>query len=526
MTAATAPPHAGTATVASMSRRPRAVERLVLLATMTCAACGLVYELALISLGGYLIGNTVYQTSIVLGVFVFSMGIGAVAAKRLVARPLASFAAVEAALGLVGGLSVVVLYAGFAWLGLYQPLVVVLSLVIGALIGAEIPVLMTLLQRLVPRDAASTVADLFAADYLGALVGGLAFPFVLLPTFGLLRGAMVAGALNVASAAVVVGLFARSVSRRNLLATAGTLGVVVVTLAVASSMAADFEVSARQALYDDPIVHAERTPYQEIVVTRSLGRDDVRLFLDGKLQFSSVDEYRYHEALVHPAMNGPRRRVLILGGGDGLAAEQVLRYPDVEEVVLVELDRAVVRLARNDATLRRINGNVFENARLRVEHADAFTWVRSADETFDVVIADFPDPEDVATAKLYSQEMYGLLGRIVSPGGRLVVQAGSPHFAREPFWCIERTVAAAGWRTVPYHVDVPSFGNWGFVLAARDAPPDLALPPDAPPLESLDAPSLAAAAHFAPDRGPVDVEVSTLVRPVVLDYQRAAWRDY
>jgi hypothetical protein len=185
-----------------------------------------------------------------------------------------------------------------------------------------------------PGDVA---ADLFTADYVGALVGGLAFPFVLLPIFGQIQGALVVGGVNVVAAAVVGAFGARGLPTRARWAGGATLAGVLAVLLVAVMLAGRFEVSARQALYDDPIVAAQRSDYQDIVVTESVsigGRPDVRLFLNGDLQFSSIDEYRYHEALVHPAMAGPHRRVLVLGGGDGLALREVLRYPDVEVVVV------------------------------------------------------------------------------------------------------------------------------------------------------------------------------------------------
>ena len=516
-------------------RFPQRLARgLLLFAAFVCAACGLVYELALITLGGYLIGNTVQQASIVLSVFVFAMGLGALAAKRLQRRPVVAFAAIEGALALVGGLSVLGLYAAFAWLDLYQPALVVVALAVGALIGAEIPVLMVLIQRIREQAVGDAVADLFAADYIGALVGGLAFPFLLLPLFGQIEGALVVGAVNVAAATIVVGgVFGASLTRRQRVAVAGGLASVLAVLGVTALLASDFETSARQALFDDPIVHVERSAYQELVMTESVdfaGRHDIRLFLNGDLQLSSIDEYRYHESLVHPGMAGDRRRVLVLGGGDGLAIREVLRYPDVAEVVNVELDPAVTRLGRNDVRLASLNGGALSDGRVRVEHADAFSWLRSDHGLFDVVIADFPDPEDMATAKLYSLELYQLLGNAVAPGGRVVVQGGSPYFAPDAFWCIEATMAASGMETMAYSADVPSFGNWGFVLGTHTsagARPALEMPTPTPAgLRYLDAGVLAAAGTFPPDRARRPVEISTLVDPTIVEYQRKGWRDY
>ena len=531
MTTVAAEPAAG-AGLGERFPRARGARVLLLFATFVCAACGLVYELALITLGGYLIGNTVQQASIVLSVFVFAMGIGALAAKRLQERPVLAFAWIEGALALVGGLSVLVLYAAFAWLDLYQPALVVAALAIGTLIGAEIPVLMALIQRIRAQAAGDAVADLFAADYVGALVGGLAFPFLLLPRFGQIEGALLVGAVNVVAATIVVGgVFGRTLRPRQTAAVAGGLVAVLAVLGGAAAIASDFETSARQALFDDPIVHVERSAYQELVVTESVdltGRRDVRLFLNGDLQLSSVDEYRYHEALVHPAMAGAHGRVLVLGGGDGLAIREVLRYPDVREVVNVELDPAVTRLARTEPRLVELNQRSLSDERVRIEHGDAFGWLRADHGTFDLVIADFPDPEDMATAKLYSLELYQLVANALAPGGRVVVQGGSPFFAPDAFWCVEATVRAAGLHPLPYAADVPSFGNWGFVLARRDAPPEgLAMPSPAPPgLRYVDASVLDAATVFPPDRARRPVEVSTLIDPTIVEYQRKGWRDY
>ena len=511
----------------------RVFRAVLFAAAFACAACGLVYELALITLGSHLIGNTIHQTSVVLSVMVFCMGVGSLLAKRLRHWPLAAFTVIEAALALVGGFSVLALYAAFAWLDLYQPALVVVAAAVGTLIGAEIPVLVTLVHQARADHPGDVAADLFAADYVGALVGGLAFPFVLLPVFGQIQGALVVGGVNVAAAAVVGVLGGRALPARLRWAGGGTLAGVLAVLVVALLLAGRFEVSARQALYDDPIVAAHRSGYQDIVVTESVsigGQPDVRLFLNGDLQFSSVDEYRYHEALVHPAMAGPHRRVLVLGGGDGLALREVLRYPDVDQVTLVELDPAVLRLGREDHRLARLNQRSLADPRVGVVTADAFAWVRAAPDRFDVVIADFPDPEDAPTARLYSVEFYGMLAeRALAPGGRLVVQGGSPYFAPDAFWGIEATVRAAGLATRPYHADVPSFGNWGFVLAGSPAggPPALRLPDPVPePLRYLSGDVLRAAEAFPPDRGPRPVEPSTLNRPTILDYQRRGWKDY
>ncbi|MFN2497251.1 MAG: polyamine aminopropyltransferase [Pseudonocardiaceae bacterium] len=519
----------------------RAARAGLLFATFVCAACGLVYELALVAQGSYLLGDSITQASVVLGTMVFAMGMGSLAAKPLQRRAAVSFAAVEAVLALCGGLSVLGLYVAFTWWDLYWPALVGTALAVGALIGAEIPLLMTLLQRIRAQDAGSAVADLFAADYVGALVGGLAFPFALLPLLGQTRGALVVGMVNaVAGAAVVLALFGAGLRRRDRLAVGGTTLAVLTVLGLAFAGTDTFLRTARAQLYDDPVVHAETSSHQEIVLTASVpftgpfvgpftepftGPPDIRLFLNGDLQFSSRDEYRYHEALVHPALAGARARVLVLGGGDGLALREVLRYPDVRDVVEVELDPAVVRLARTDPRLLALNRGALDDPRVRIVHADAFEWLRHTAGGYDAIVVDLPDPDSTATAKLYSTEFYALARRALAPGGRLAVQAGSPYFAPETFSCVLSTVRSAGLAAVPYHVDVPSFGDWGFVLAAAGAEPPLRLVPPQR-LRFLDETVLGAAAVFPPDRRPQPTKPSTLDDPVVLQLAAREWRGY
>jgi spermidine synthase len=465
---------------------------------------------------------------------VFAMGVGSLAAQPLRRRAAGAFAVVEGLLALVGGLSVLVLYMAYAWLRIYTPGVVVIACVVGVLIGAEIPLLMTLLQRIRRQEAGSAVADMFAVDYIGALVGGLCFPLLLLPTFGQVKGALVVGCVNaLAGILVVLWIFRRQLRRFVQVALLAGMSGVLAILGGCYMWADDIEVTARQQLYRDPVVHAERTPYQQIVVTESptlTGNGDMRLYLNGDLQFSSVDEYRYHEALVHPALSGQHASVLILGGGDGLALREVLEYDDVEEVTLVDLDPAMTELARGFAPLRAMNDDALTDPRVTAINADAFNWLRDATQRFDAIVIDFPDPDTAALAKLYSVEFYGLLSRALAPGGQVAVQAGSPFFAPKTYWSVEASLREADFATTPYNVDVPSFGNWGFVLARpaaeTDGSPELRLGPTAPPMRFLDRAVLRAATVFPLDRRSRDVRASTLMDPAVLQYQRHEWDAY
>ncbi|MFI8254320.1 spermidine synthase [Streptomyces filamentosus] len=571
----------------------------VLAVVFVCAACGLVYELELVALASYLIGDSVTQASVVLSVMVFAMGLGSLLAKRLRCRAAVGFGLLEGALALIGGTSALVLYACFAWLGESRWVLVAFSLAVGVLIGAEIPLLMSLIQRAPrrvvaagggaslgglasldgggalggggstgpgaslgaggkgaggvaagrpgrpgrtvpagdPEDAAGTVADLFAADYVGALVGGLAFPFLLLPWLGQLTGALVTGAVNaVAGAVLVLWFFRRDLTARTRALVIGVNLAVLGVLATATVLVDDFEEAARRAVYGERVRVAVHTDLQEVVVTGG-EEEPPDLYLDGRLRVSGADEYRYHEALVHPAMNGPHARVLIVGGGDGLAAREALRYGDVRSVTVVELDPGVVRLARTDPALAELNGQAFSDPRVRIVHADAFNWLRGVvdqvQERYDVVISDLPDPGITSSTKLYAQEFYGLAARVLAPGGRLVVHAGPATDRPRAYWTADATLRAAGYATRPYSAEgrAPGFAagpdradrdsgtrhepdDWGFLLAVRgDRPPLLGLAADVPRLRSLGRRDLAAAARRAERTRIPGLPPSTLVHP-------------
>ncbi|MGP3687044.1 polyamine aminopropyltransferase [Streptomyces sp. IBSNAI002] len=532
-----APEPRGAGTVpAALPVRPRTGRLLVLATVFVCAACGLVYELELLALGSYLIGDSVTQASVVLSVMVFAMGVGSLLAKRLRHRPAFGFAAIEAGLALLGGLSAIALYASFAWLGESRPALVAFSFAIGVLIGAEIPLLMALIQRIRRQDAGGAVADLFAADYVGALVGGLAFPFLLLPVLGQLTGAMLTGTVNaVVGGGLVLWLFRRDLSRRARWTLVAANVTVLSVLGCATVLADDFERVARGAVYGEEVRVAVQTGVQELVLTGpSTGSPrSLDLYLDGRLRVSGYDEYRYHEALVHPAMTGAHTRVLVLGGGDGLAAREVLRYRDVASVTVVELDPGVVRLARTDPMLSALNAGVYEDPRLGVVTQDAFRWLRgpAARGRFDVIVSDLPDPGITPSTKLYSQEFYGLAARALRPGGRIAVHAGPMATRPRSYWTVESTLRAAGLRTSPYSAGgrlsgfaagpdrTPLGGSgappqdWGFVLASREQAPPLKVDRDTPALRSLSTRSLQDAARDAERTRMTGLPPSTLPHP-------------
>ena len=385
--------------------------RAVLLASVAaCAACGIIYELALLTLSTSLNGGGIVATSLIVAGYIAALGAGALLVKPLLHWAAIAFVAVEALLAIVGGLSAAALYVMFSFVGGSLLMLALGTALIGALVGAEVPLLMTLLQRgrtAGATDTGRTLANLNAADYLGALIGGLVWPFVLLPHLGMIRGAAATGIINLLAAAVVsIFLLRRVVSTRQLITALGALGLALALLATLLLRAQDIETTSRQRLYADPIIAWRQSAYQEIVVTRR--GNDMRLYLDGGLQFSTRDEYRYTESLVYPALGAGARSVLVLGGGDGLAARELLRTPGVDKIVQVELDPAVIELARS--TMRYANGGSLDNPRVHVVTGDAMKWLRDTKSpSFDAIIVDLPDPDTPVLGRLYSTEFYALV---------------------------------------------------------------------------------------------------------------------
>ncbi len=500
--------------------------RAVLLAAVAaCAACGIIYELALLTLSASLDGGGIVATSLIVAGYIAALGAGALLVKPLLTRAAITFIAVEALLGIIGGLSAAALYVMFSFIGGSLLVLAVGTALIGGLVGAELPLLMTLLQQRrtaatdIATDTGRTLANLTAADYLGALIGGLVWPFVLLPHLGMIRGAAATGIINLVAAAIVaIFLLRQVVSVRQLITALCALAAALGLLATLLVRAQDIETTSRQRLYADPIIAYRHSAYQEIVVTRR--GNDMRLYLDGGLQFSTHDEYRYTESLVYPALGGRARSVLVLGGGDGLAARELLRQPGIEKIVQVELDPAVVDLART--TMRGANGGSLENPRVNVIADDAMTWLRGPHSgLFDAVIVDLPDPDTPVLGRLYSTEFYALASRALAPGGLMVVQSGSPYSTPIAFWRTVSTIKAAGYAVTPYHVYVPTFGDWGFALARHGGEaPRPTMPPNAPPLRFLSPSVLDAATVFADDVRPRTLEPSTLEHPRVVEDMR------
>ena len=492
---------------------------LVFISVLVVAACGLIYELAAGTLASYLVGDSVFQFSTIIGTYLFAMGIGS-ALSRYINRGLANrFVWIELVLGVVGGFSSALLMLAFAFTQGFELILYALVIVMGVLVGLEIPLLMRIVKdRYQFRDV---IAHVLTFDYLGALGASLLFPVLLVPRLGLVRSAMLFGLINAAVALWSTYLFANQLTRTRGLRSACLL--VLFGLGAGLAEAKRITATAEDNIYADDIIFARDTHYQHLVLTRF--KDDLRLFLNSHLQFSSRDEYRYHEALVHPglaAVPAPRR-VLILGGGDGLAVREILKYPQVESVTLVDLDPEMTRIFSSNPMLTRINDKSLLSSKVHVINADAFPWVDSNADNFDFIIIDFPDPTNYSLGKLYTTAFYRAVSRHLSAQGLLVVQSTSPMFARDSFWCIAQTLKQTGLQTYPYHVYVPSFGEWGFVLAGtHDYAPPKSLPGG---LRFVSVDGLPALFQFPPDMAPLPMPANQLNSQILVRTYENDWKD-
>ena len=491
--------------------------RALFASVLLIASCGLVYELVAGALASYLLGNSVTWFSLVIGTYLSAMGVGSWLSRHVERNLVVRFVEIELAVALIGGFEGPLLYAGFALTPAFRPLLFVVVGLVGVGVGLELPLLMRVLEKHAPLK--ELIARALFLDYIGAFFASVAFPLLLVPQLGLLRTSLVLGIVNAGVALWTTFLFELPdavATRLRLLCAAA-----IVALAGGLAGAASLEVRLDQALYTDPVAHAERSDYQRIVLTHD--GDDTRLYLDGNLQFSSVDEYRYHEALVHPALasHPDPRRVLILGGGDGMAAREVLRHPSVELVQLVDLDPAMTRIFSGRYAF--LNGGSLGDPRVTVTNADAMRWIEEDTRLWDAVIIDFPDPNDYALGKLYTTHFYHLLMPRLAPGAAVSIQATSPYYAAQAYWCVMHTLQASGFEVRPYQAWVPAFGMWGFALASR-AP----LPPFGPlpaGVRSLDAATLEALFVLPPDTARPDAPVNRLDNQALVRLYDEDWRD-
>ncbi|NOY57866.1 MAG: polyamine aminopropyltransferase [Calditrichaeota bacterium] len=484
-------------------RKISSKESLVLYISMfVMGACGLAYEYTLSKVASDILGNSIRQWAIIIGVMMFFMGVGSDLQKYFNNRDLVDkFIYFEILIGLLGAFGPITLLYTFAKIPSHYVLVQYFFVTaIGLIIGFEIP-LITRINETFISELRLNLGAVLKMDYIGALVGSLVWIFLLPKYFTIMQSAFVLGLANISIALMTFIFFKGLVRQKQKIA--ASIFVVFILIGVGFFSAKGWTTYSEQFLYRDRILLSETTKYQHIVLTQSRA-GDISCYINGHLQFNSFDEAIYHENLVHPAfaLSPVHKRVLILGGGDGLALREVLKYKDVQSVTLCDIDPQMTTLAAKNPYFQKLNKNSLQNSRLTIIHnnalipagkemlqienqndfqrysfhddveinvinIDAAKFVEQISGVYDIIIIDFPDPNSFDLSKLYSVNFYRHVKKKLSAYGIVVQQSTSPIHAKEVFLCIGRTIKSAGLAVVPYHDNVPTFGEWGWWIGGR-----------------------------------------------------------
>lgn len=491
--------------------------RLLMLTTLIISGCSMCYELIISAVSSYLLGNSTLQYSITIGLYMAALGFGSYISKFFKKNLFPVFVFIELSIGVVGGVSSLLLFLSNIYISNYAVVMYLEIILIGTLAGAEIPI-MTRIIEADENNLSVTLSSIFSFDYIGGLLGAIAFPLLLLPKLGFFATSFLCGLMNITAAMLILWRFGERVTHIRacrMLAAALAVGMVIGIV-----FADNISYMVEGGLYRDHIIYMEQTEYQKIVVTRH--RDDVRLYIDGNCQFSTADEYRYHEALVHIPMSelSQRDNVLILGGGDGLALREVLKYEDVQTVDLVDLDAEMIRICSTNENITSINQNSLQSDKLVVHNVDAYEYLENTNQQYDLIIVDLPDPNSESLNKLYSNVFYRMCGNRLKDHGVMVVQSTSPYYAPKAFWCINRTIESEGFFVKPYHLEVPAFGDWGFNLASRnELTEDLTFEVET---RYLTPENVSALFCFGKDEIAEDIEINRLTKPVLMEYYNQA----
>lgn len=494
--------------------------RLLMLTTLIISGCSICYELIISAVSSYLLGDSTLQYSVTIGLYMSAMGLGSFISKYMKKNLFDWFVLIEIGVGVMGGISALILFLANLYLDQYQLVMYGEIIIIGTFVGVEIP----LLTRIIEGDAENlriTLSSIFSFDYIGGLLGSIAFPLLLLPQLGYFATAFLTGSMNILAAILIVFKYSERIRKPVLFKGLALLIFAFMMWGVLFSENISNYIEG--GLYRDRVILSEQTQYQHIVLTRH--KDDLRLFIDGNVQFCSLDEYRYHEALVHIPMSqaAKKDKVLILGGGDGMAVRELLKYEETR-ITLVDLDPEMIRICSENPIIAELNQNSLKSDRLHIVNDDAYRYLEENEEAFDVIIVDLPDPNNESLNKLYTNIFYRLCKNSLTEDGILAVQSTSPYYATKAFWCIGKTLESEGFFVKPYHLQVPAFGDWGFHLASNKELGDTYnITVDT---KYLSEDNVDALFSFGKDEIAEDVEINSLSRPVLIQYYSEAVKNW
>ena len=440
--------------------------QILKIALFATGLSGIVAEYVLSTLATYFLGNSVFQWTMIVSIMLFSMGLGSRFSKYLEDKLLEKFILIEFILSLLVAFVSVFTYLSAALIGLEAIVIYSLCIIIGLMIGMEIPLVIRINDEY--QTLRLNISSAMENDYYGSLLGGMFFAFVGLPHLGLSYTPFILGSINLIVALALFTLLRDEVSTKQfkkLIALAVLAASGIIAGSLTSKKAIEYGEKER---YSDRVIYTEQTPYQRITITQSKG--EFWLFINGNQQLSTIDEVMYHEPLVHPVMAILRqpKSVLVLGGGDGGAVREILKYPSVEKITLVDLDPAMTNLGKEYPLLVAMNDNSMNHEKLSIINTDGYNYLEDTQDYFDAIIIDLPDPKSVELGRLYSFEFYKLCYRQLKPNGLIITQAGSPYYAARAFNCIDKTMSASGFTTLPLHNQVITLGEWGWVMGAKN----------------------------------------------------------
>lgn len=428
---------------------------------------GIVAEYILSTLATYFIGNSIFQWTMIVSLMLFFMGLGSRLSKLITKNLIQNFLFLEVSLSILVAFSSVLVYTLAAITEYYGIIIYGLSMLVGLLIGLEIPLVVRINKEY--EDLKSNISSILEKDYYGSLLGGVFFAFVGLPILGLTFTPFVLGIINFLVALVVFFRFKNKLTPKKHLNLKVVLGLTFTILAVGLAYTSPIIEWGEQKKYKDKVVYAEQSKYQKIVITE--WKDEHWLYLNGNLQFCSIDEKMYHEVLVHPILKlHPKpKRILILGGGDGCAVREILKYKSIEKIDLVDLDPIMTNLGKNHPILIDVNQGSLSSEKVTIHNKDAYIFLeQNTTDFYDIIISDLPDPRNIELGRLYSKEFYTLCYRKLRPNGVIITQAGSPYFATKAFECINKTITNVGFTTIKMHNQIISMGEWGWVLGTKE----------------------------------------------------------
>ncbi|WP_448211288.1 polyamine aminopropyltransferase [Colwellia sp. MEBiC06753] len=492
------------------NKRRLIIDDTILILTMAVlAGCGLIYEYLLSHYAGRVLGvmeSTIYT---MIGLMIVAMGLGAFAARKIRCA-YNGFVWLEATIALLGCSAILIIGGAIAitqllpqliadtfhlppdalpkggifntlsWLALKLPYV--FGALLGFFIGMEIPLIARIREDLHQKHLKNNLGTIYGADYIGAGIGAAIWVLLLL-AIDISKAGAITAALNLFAGSVFIARYWSQLNWRKTLISLHVLLAIV--MVITFQFGNGWLNKMSNLLYLDEVIYTDNTRYQQLTFTqRNMGMNNepvINFYLNGRLQFSSLDEQIYHGYLVYPVLASAARtdNILIIGGGDGLALRDVLNW-GAKHVTLIDLDEQLLTLFSQPqqhlppalaSKIERLNQSSLTNPKAKVIGADAFIAIDqliAEQASFDAILVDLPDPSHPDLNKLYSVNFYARLNQLLAADGIIGIQSTSPYHAKDSFIAIGNTVEAANFNHVQqYHDNVPSFGEWGWTIASK-----------------------------------------------------------